>query len=96
MATKPMVAYSVHGCVFKGQFVPYSGQVVETPRRVPLWVRKTGGRNLEGKAIVIGWNGYMSARKGIPSFLIRRDGGWWKIAGACESERLPAPPEAAR
>ena len=88
IATKPMVGYSVQGCVIKGQFVPYYGQRFEAVRRLPSWVRKSGARNLEGKTIILGWSGYMSARKEIPSVITPKDSAWWKIAGPCESSRL--------
>ena len=92
-ATKPLVPYFVAGCVIAGQFVPYSGQSRYVPGKLPYWVRKSGGTNLEGQEIHLYWTSTSSA---LQNYVTDREKARWERGGACDRGKLSTPAAPAR
>ncbi len=79
----------VAGCVIAGQFVPYAGQR-RAAVKLPYWVRKPGGGNLEGQEIRLIWSARVTDRE-IPNYVFERNAARWEVVGTYDRSRLPAP-----
>ncbi len=79
----------VAGCVIAGQFVPYADQR-RAAVKLPYWVRKSGGGNLESREIRLIWLARITDRE-IPNYVFERNAARWEVVGACDRSRLPAP-----
>jgi hypothetical protein len=79
----------VAGCVMAGQFVPYASQR-RAAVKLPYWVGKSGGKDLEGREIRLIWLARVTDRE-IPNYVFERNAARWEVVGACDRSRLPAP-----